>query len=161
MELLITLLVFVVGMAWLGIVFFGPPYVPTHVKQLRVLFDELQLANNDHVVDLGAGDGRVLKLAAQKGAKVSGVELNPFLVWVARWRLRRTPRAQVELGDIWHYSLPSDTTYVFVFFAHTFMQRLERYIVAQKRPVTVISYGFSFEDRTSSRVVGAFNIYEF
>lgn len=161
MELLWWLLITLLVVTWLGIVVVGPPYVPTHQKQLKKLFDALQLGVHDHVVDLGAGDGRVLLTAAHYGVQASGVELNPFLVWIARWRLRKQPRASVVLGDIWHYTLPTDTTYVFVFLAHRFMPQLERYIREQNRSVHLVSYGFAFEGREPDRIIGAFNIYEF
>lgn len=161
MELYVLFLVGGLLIIWLGVVLVGPPYVPTHMRQVQILFRELGITNRDHVVDLGAGDGRVLAIAAQHGARVSGVELNPFLVWFSRIRLRKFPDATVQLGDIWRYSLPSDTTYVFVFFAHTFMPRLERYLEAQGKKVRLISYGFGFSNRTPVQVIGAFNIYEF
>lgn len=161
MELFLWLGGIVLVAAWLGVVVVGPPYVPTHAAQLKRLFDELKLDTDDHVVDLGAGDGRVLQLAARHGARATGVEINPFLVWIARWRLRKEARTTVVLGDIWHYQLPADTTYVFVFFAHRFMPKLDDYLRAQRKRVTLVSYGFLFEDRTPDRVIGAFNIYEF
>lgn len=146
---------------WLGIVVVGPPYVPTHQKQLDKLFDELKLGAGDHVVDLGSGDGRVLLAAAKRGAAASGVELNPFLVWIARFRLRYQTRATVQLGDIWQYTLPNDTTYVFVFFAHRFMPKLEQYMKTQNRRVRLVSYGFSLPGKSPAQTVGGFNIYEY
>lgn len=160
MELFLWAIGILLVIVWLGIVLVGPPYVPTHKKQLDTLFDELQLGADDHVVDLGSGDGRVLLAATQRGAAASGVELNPFLVWIARFRLRRQPRATVRLGDIWRYHLPEDTTHVFVFFAHTFMPRLALFLKTEDRRITLVSYGFSLPGRTPSRVVGGFNIYE-
>lgn len=160
MELFLWAIGIILVIVWLGIVLVGPPYVPTHKKQLDTLFDELQLGADDHVVDLGSGDGRVLLAATQRGAAASGVELNPFLVWIARFRLRRQPRAKVRLGDIWRYHLPSDTTYVFVFFAHKFMPRLERFMQIQDRRVRLVSYGFSLPGKKPVQIVGGFNIYE-
>lgn len=161
MEFVLWLVGVALVIIWLGVVFIGPPYVPTHQKQIEKLFNELRLGKKDRVVDLGAGDGRVLVSAARRGAKVNGVEINPFLVLIAKWRLRRFANASMSLGNIWNYQLPNDTTYVFVFFAHQFMPQLERYLEEQGKHVSLVSYGFSFKDRKASKVVGAFNIYEF
>ena len=73
MELFLWLVAIVLVVVWLGIVWVGPPYVPTHQKQLDQLFDQLNIGKDDHVVDLGAGDGRVLLAAVRRGAAASGV----------------------------------------------------------------------------------------
>ena len=163
MPLILTLFLVILALAWLGIVFFGPPYVPTHRRQLRKLLDELRLSPRDHVVDLGAGDGQVLVEVARRGATASGVELNPFLVLLAKWRLRRYSTAKINFGNLWNYQLPEDTSYIFVFFAGGFMAKLEQYITNNKtkNPLRVISYGFRFEDRRPIKTIGAFYIYEF
>ncbi len=163
MPPVLAIVVVVVAAVWLGTVFFGPPYVPTHRRQLRRLFDELSLGEHDHLVDLGSGDGQVLLECARRGARASGVELNPFLVAIAKWRLRHYTRATVRLGNIWNYRLPEDATYVFVFFAGDFMGRLERFLKHRKmhRPVKLISYGFELEGYRPSKTIGAFYIYEF
>lgn len=163
MSLILTLFLVVMALAWLGIVFFGPPYVPTHRRQLRKLLDELRLSRRDHVIDLGAGDGQVLLEVARRGAIASGVELNPFLVLLAKWRLRRYSKANIHFGNLWDYRLPKNATYIFVFFAGSFMARLEQYITDNKtdKPLRVISYGFSFKGRRPVKTIGAFYIYEF
>lgn len=163
MPLVIGTALGVLALVWLGIVFVGPPYVPTHRRQLRRLFDELGLEEKDHVVDLGAGDGQVLLEAARRGASASGVELNPFLVAISRWRLRHYPRARVSFANIWKYHLPKNTTYVFVFFAGDYMSRLERYLTDRKTtvPLKVISYGFKFNGRAVLKTIGPFYIYKF
>lgn len=148
---------------WLGVVAIGPPYVPTLKRDLVKLFDELRLGPKHHLVDLGAGDGRALILAEKRGVKVSGVEINPFLVGIANFRLRGG-KGSVVLGDMWQYRLPDDTTHVFVFPAEVFMHKLEKYLVAQRGhtgPLQVMLYGFNFAGRNPKKTVGAFNLYEF
>jgi SAM-dependent methyltransferase len=155
----------VLAIMWLGIVAVGPPYVPTLRKGLDELFDKLTIGKNDAVVDLGAGDGIVLKLAAERGARVAGVELNPMLVWIARWRLRHHKHVSVTFGDMWRYKLPQNVTYVFIFPADAFMRRLESYAKSERERLghgfTLIVYAFTVPGRKPSRVVGAFNLYEF
>lgn len=165
---MITLLLWLVGIfllaVWFGVVFVGSPYVPTLQRDLEVLFKGLKLQKNDHFVDLGAGDGKVLLMAARRGAQASGVELNPFLVWIARWRLRKYSGASVTLGDLWRYKLPQGTTYVFMFTNRSYMNRFEAYLQAQRTHTGkfyLISYGFGFKNRVPTRIIGAFNIYEF
>lgn len=165
MELFLWLLAILLCITWFGIVAFGPPYVPTLKRDVKKLFEHLKLNERDHVVDLGSGDGRVLVACASRGVYASGVELNPFLVWISRYRLRKFgDLAKVELGDIWRYNLPEDASVVFVFFAKSFMNKLDLYLEKQKsegRQFRLVSYGFLLPNRTPSEVVGAFNIYDF
>lgn len=163
MTLLLWLLVVFLGVIWLGVVFVGPPYVPTLKRDVEALFDALELGAGEYLVDLGAGDGRVLAMAAERGAKVGGVEINPFLVLMAWYRLRQF-KSSVALGDMWKYRLPDGTTHVFVFAAEVFMNKLEQYLVSQRGhtgELTVLCYGFRFKGREPEKVIGAFNLYRF
>lgn len=150
--------------SWLGIVLVGPPYVPTLARELEKLLDELPVSKDDYVVDLGSGDGRVLVAAAKHGARGSGVELNPFLVVLSWLRLRRYSGVGVRFGNIWRYKLPPETTLVFVFFAGSFMAKLDDYLVRQAafgRTFRLVSFGFTLPGRTPERKIGAFHIYSF
>lgn len=152
------------AITWLGVVLIGPPFVPTLKADMQQLFHAVSLTHQSHVVDLGAGDGRVLATAArQAGSHVSGIEINPFLVAVAWLRLRKY-KGSVTMGDMWRYRLPDDTTHVFVFPAEMFMNKLERYLSEQRKhtgPLVVMLYGFRFPSRKPEKSVGAFNLYRF
>jgi len=162
-----TLVLWLIGIAllviWLGVVAIGPPFVPTLKHDINAIFEALNIGSYDHVVDFGAGDGRVLEIAAKRGAAVSGVEINPFLVGIAKWRLRDF-KGSVTLGNMWNYHLPDDTTHVFVFAAEVFMNKLERYLVSERSHTDefwVMCYGFRFKGREPEKVIGAFNLYRF
>lgn len=106
--------VFLVFLGW--VVFFGAPWVPSHKRDVKKAFTELyKLGKDDLVVDLGAGDGKVLKIASKYGAKGFGIELNPFLFLVAKLRLLGVKGAQMKLGNYLTVQLPRKTTVVYVF----------------------------------------------
>lgn len=160
---IIWFLVTLFAAIWLGVVAIGPPYVPTLKRDLEAILTALAIGKGNHLVDLGAGDGRVLATAARRGARVSGVEINPFLVLVSRWRLRHY-KGSVTAGNMWNFRLPDDTTHVFVFPAEVFMNKLERYLSTERAHVgelTVLCYGFRFTGRKPEKTIGAFNIYRF
>ncbi len=163
MVIFAWVVVVVLVIIWLGVVVIGPPYVPTLKSDLEQLFAELQLGPKHRFVDLGSGDGRVLVMAKKRGVKTSGVEINPFLVGIANFRLHGSKNS-VTLGDMWQYRLPDDTTHVFVFPAEMFMHKLEKYLVAQRShtgALQVMLYGFKFAGRKPEKTVGAFNLYKF
>ena len=67
----------------------GAPYVPSKREQVKQAFSELyKVSKKDFLIDLGSGDGVVLEMAREKGARVLGVELNPVMVLYARVRRR-------------------------------------------------------------------------
>ncbi len=94
----------------------GAPYVPSKLSEIKLAFTKLyKLSTKDLVVDLGSGDGVVLKVASDLGAKGFGVELNPFLVAISRWRLRKKKDVKVKCGNLFKVDFPAETTVVYLF----------------------------------------------
>ncbi|HYG84145.1 MAG TPA: hypothetical protein VD907_04650 [Verrucomicrobiae bacterium] len=152
---------------FLLVVFWGAPYVPTRKRQLNQAFDELyQLKPTDVVIDVGAGDGVVLRAAAERGAKAVGYELNPLLVLVAKWLGRKYgSRMVVRWKDFWRQTLPPETTVVYAFLEGRDIAKMERFLLeqakARKQPLYFISYGFELPDIPPQKKVGAMVLYEF
>lgn len=153
----------VVILLLLGAVFFGAPYVPTRRRDIEKFFSLVK--KRDVIMDLGSGDGRLVKMAAEKGMKAYGVELSPLLAlvsWLSLGRARE--RARISWGNYWRKDLPADTTVVFVFLADAYMQKLRVYLETQalllNRPLTLISYGFELPGYTVSRHEGALLVYQ-
>lgn len=155
----------VVGLLTLGVVFFGAPYVPTRARDLDKLFAAAHLKKSDMLIDLGSGDGRLLIGAATRGIHSVGIELNPLLVVITWWRLRRIRKlATVKCMNFWKYQLPDNTTHVCVFLAEPFMNRLVKYLEAEAarlgHSLTLVSYGFSLPGYTPIRTDAAVLVYE-
>lgn len=127
----------------------GAPYVPSQRKELDELFGRLRpLDAHDTLLDIGSGDGAVLLAAVQHGAQAVGYELNPFLVWVARVRLRRAgAKATVELRNLWTASFPDAVTVVYTFGESRDIAKMYRKVQQEatrlNRPLELLSYGFA------------------
>ncbi len=131
-----------------AVVFRGAPYVPSHRKTIEAALDALHLAKGDTVVDLGAGDGAFLKVAAKRGYRAIGYEINPLLccvAWLRCWPVRM--RVTVRWRDFWVSELPADTKAVYFFLAGPFMakagRKLQQYMVGRTSPLMVASNGFA------------------
>lgn len=142
----------------------GAPYVPTKRRNLERAFTELYpLTKNDVLVDIGCGDGIVLRVAAARGARAVGYELNPVLYLVARL-LSRHPLVQVKLADFWLSELPLDTTIVYTFGESRDIKRM--YALVQKtatrlgRPLCFMSFGFAVPGKKELRYDGSFYLYK-
>lgn len=123
----------------------GAPYVPTMRRGAQSAIKLMSLPAGSLVVDIGAGDGRVVRQLAAAGYRAVGVELNPVL-WLIGWLVSwRQPSARLVLGNVWRWHLPAETAGVFVFTADAFTERLEAWLEAEqrrlKRPLTVVTYG--------------------
>lgn len=145
--------------------FTGAPYVPTLSREIEQAFRKLyKLGSRDVLVDLGSGDGAVLLAGAKCGAKVFGVELNPILVWISRFRLRKFKHAKVKLGNIFNYCFPDDTTAVYLFGEDRDIRKFAKKIQDESarlgRPLFVISQGFEIPELVAQKTERAFFLYK-
>ena len=129
------------------VVFFGAPYVPAKLRHVRLAFDELYpISSIDVLVDLGSGDGKILREVSRRGARAVGVELNPILATISRLISWADKSVSIQLGSMWLMRFPADTTVVYVFGTSRDIARIERKISKEstrlKRPLFVLSYGF-------------------
>ncbi|MET0980168.1 MAG: hypothetical protein ABWX90_02850 [Candidatus Saccharimonadales bacterium] len=155
----------VIVLAFGLVVFRGAPYVPSRKRELATAFEELYpLSKEDVLVDIGSGDGIVLREAARRQAKAVGYELNPILVLIAKLLSRKQPLVDVYLADFWFAKLPSDTTVVYVFGETRditkMAQRVEDEAKRLGRSLAFISYGFAVPERKPIKKVGAYYLYQ-
>ncbi|HEV7799629.1 MAG TPA: methyltransferase domain-containing protein, partial [Burkholderiales bacterium] len=59
-------------------------YVPTPQIVVDEMLRMAKVGPNDYLIDLGSGDGRFVITAAQKGARAFGVDLDTYLLRLAR-----------------------------------------------------------------------------
>jgi SAM-dependent methyltransferase len=142
-QLLILLLLLAVAAAFAIGGLMGAPYVPILRRDSRPLLDLSGLKAGDTLVDLGSGDGQLLRAAAARGIRCIGYEINPIMAFISRlvtWRYRRL--VTIHVANLWDINLPpADVIYVFLM--PKFMDRLGTKLQAEiTRPSRVISYVF-------------------
>lgn len=154
-----------IAICFLLIVLRGAPYVPTHARDIDKLFELYAFKHNDVLVDLGSGDGRVLAAAARRNIKAVGYELNPFLYWYSKIKLRDLDTVQIRLEDFWTSKLPNDTAVVFVFLASPFMVKLDRKLIHEverlRHDVILVSYGMKIPGKTIEYQAGGLIMYRY
>lgn len=128
------------------VVFLGAPYVPSHKKAAYKALTKLyRLSENDVLVDIGSGDGLILRLASKLGARAIGYEINPLLVFISKVLSVGDKRVDIRLVNFWQKSLPSDVTVVYAFMVTRDMPRLLEKLIAtakqQNRKIFLISFG--------------------
>ena len=125
------------------VILFGAPYLPTLKRQQETALDLLDLEPGQTLVELGSGDGRMLRAAAKRGVNAIGFELNPVLVLVSRvvtWRYRHL--ISVKTRNYWKEMLPPCEG-VYVFLLDRYMKKLDKKITQEKHnSLRLVSYAF-------------------
>lgn len=148
------------------VVFWGAPYVPSHRKEAQKALEVLSpLSKKDLLVDLGSGDGVILRLAALKGAKAIGYELNPLLVFFSRLLSRRFPTVEIYTTNFWQRHLPEKTSVVYVFSVTRDVAKLEAKLQAEANhlahPFRLVLYAMSLPTKKPTKTHRAHTLYTF
>ncbi len=142
-QLFFVLLIFFLLMAFVT----GAPFVPS-TKQTAIKMIELAHIKPDMTVyDLGSGDGRLLFLAAQKGATAIGLEINPFLVlwtWLRKTLSPRRKRIRVRWQNFWQADF-SGADVAFIYLLPWKMDKLANKLASELKPGSlIVSNSFIF-----------------
>lgn len=154
---LIIQIAFAVYISYLCLAFVtGAPFVPSTSPVAEKMVELAQLRRGQVVYDLGSGDGRILKLAAAKGAKATGFEINPFLVLYSKIR-----GAFAVWKNFWKQDL-RDANVIFVYLLPWRMAQLGKKITRECKPGTlIVSNSFIFPDWKIVRQDKPLHIYVF
>ena len=144
----------------------GAPYVPSKPKDIKLAFTELYpLTEADTLIDIGSGDGIVLRAAARCQAKAIGYELNPILVVIAKILSRNQPNVDVKWADFWRVKLPEATTVVYTFGESRDIAKMATKVANEAtrmgHPLAFISYGFAVPGLEPVKAVGMHYLYRF
>ncbi|MGH7195669.1 MAG: class I SAM-dependent methyltransferase [Candidatus Saccharimonadales bacterium] len=128
-------------------ILFGAPFLPTLKKRVPDALALLDLKPGQTLLELGSGDGRIMKAAAKQGIKVIGYEINPLLVlWSMFVNLPYRKLVTIHCRNYWHVPLPP-TDAIYVFLLNPYMKKLDKKIVQEiKQPIKVVSFAFAFPD---------------
>lgn len=127
--------------------FTGAPFVMIKKRHAERMIELAKIKKGEKVYDLGSGDGRLVILAAKKGAQAIGFEINPFLVlisWVRIFLSGVRKNAQVKWRNFWWQDV-SDADVVLLYLITQHMERMEEKLKKELKPkARVISYIFRF-----------------
>lgn len=124
----------------------GVPYVPLNKKQLFNIDKYIKLTSGDKLVDLGCGDGRVLRMFERQGVKrLVGYEINfPVCCWAWAKGLFFQSKAKVYYKNFNNVDL-SQYNKAFCYLLPEYLKRIKDKLKKEMRGATVISYAFEIE----------------
>lgn len=123
----------------------GAPYVPTKQKLIQNILDEANLKRGQRFLELGCGDGRVVRFAVKKyGAKGVGIDVNPLVLLLAQIKTRMENilnisflRQNVSDADVAEFDV------VYLFLLPELLDKLTDKLEKETRDrVLIISHGF-------------------
>ncbi|MAU34269.1 hypothetical protein CL689_00430 [Candidatus Saccharibacteria bacterium] len=162
---IVWLLVAVIAL-FAAAVLFGAPYVPSQRRYLRRALTRLYPVDSQSVVvDIGAGDGVVLREVSRRGGRAIGYEINPILWLIARWLSRSDERVKVHLANFWMQPLPADVTMVYAFSVKRdsvrLIKRLRSEATRLERPIALLCLGSPLPAMAPIATLDAYLLYEF
>jgi cyclopropane fatty-acyl-phospholipid synthase-like methyltransferase len=116
--------------------FWGAVNVPTTELKVEEMVELLKVESGQTVVDMGAGDGRLIIALAKVGAKSCGYEINPFLVAKAKKNIKEAGlggRVFIYCKSMWRQDLSNFDAVVVYGMTHM-MKKLEKKLDKELKP---------------------------
>lgn len=100
--------------------FSGSPFLPTDKATLKRMIGIADILSGELVMDLGCGDGRLMRAARELGAITIGYEISIYLYLIAKW----LHSGDVRYQNFWNADL-SKADVIFCFIGRRAMARFE------------------------------------
>jgi precorrin-6B methylase 2 len=147
----LSILLFILILLWILIpTFYGLPPIPTKPERIRRALELANLQPHEVLYDLGAGDGRVLLIAAGEfGTTAVGIEIGPIqclLIWLRAIAGGFADKIQVKWGNFYKADL-RDADVVFVYATSKEVMKLAPHLEKQlKKGTRVVSISADFPE---------------
>jgi SAM-dependent methyltransferase len=133
----LSLLLFILILLWILIpALYGLPPVSTAPERIRKALRLANLQPEETLYDLGAGDGRVLFIAAREfGARAVGIEVGPIqcaLIWLRATASGLGNRVQVQWENFYKADV-SEADFVFVYATSREVRKLAPHLQRQMK----------------------------
>ena len=145
------LLLFILALLWILVpALYGLPSIPTKPDRIRKALKLVKLQPDETLYDLGAGDGRVLLIAAGEfGAKAVGIEVGPIqcgVIWLRALASGFSDKIQVQWGNYLNADL-HDADVVFLYATSQEVLKVAPHLEKQlKQGARVISISADFHE---------------
>ena len=147
MSINLIIVIIAIWTMWPSVI--GAIFVPTPMDVVGKMLEIADVNENDTLIDLGSGDGRIILEAAKAyDANSVGIEADPFRVFWSRSRIRSNDleeKVEVIWGNFFRTDL-SKATVVTVYQGQGINNKLRTKLKEELDPETrVVSYSFTFD----------------
>ncbi len=144
------------------VIAFGAPFLPTLKARVPEALDLSGLKAGDTLIELGSGDGRILRAAAERGINAIGYELNPLLVVYSKIvNIKYRNKVKIIWGDYWRKQWP-EAQGIFVFLLQPYMQKLDTKITQNyPKGIALVSFAFTIPNRKPNKESNGLYLYRY
>jgi len=139
-SFLVTLFLYSLILSYLK----GSPFSRTKKERIKTILEVCKI-NSKKILDLGSGDGILIRELAKRGAKATGIEINPLLFLYSKLKIYQegiSSNCKVVFGNFYNYPL-KDTDIVLVYLLPETIEKLKPKLLKElKAGAMVISNGF-------------------
>lgn len=124
------------------------PYVETPPELIEVMMNIAEIGPDDHVIDLGTGDGRIAIAAAKRGATGVGIDLDPMRIAEAKQNAidaSVNDKLQFVEQDLFETDL-SKATVITLFLNEEVNLKLQPTLLKLKPGTRIVSHMFAMGD---------------
>jgi len=127
----------------------GAVFVPTPMNIVRKMLEIAEMGENDILIDLGSGDGRIIIEAAKTyEANAIGIEADPLRVLWSRFNIRAKglqSKVKIVWGNFFKTDI-SNATVITVYQGQGINNKLISKFEEELEPGTrIVSYSFTFD----------------
>jgi Methyltransferase domain len=123
-------------------------WVPTPDALVNRMLDLAKVSASDHVIDLGSGDGRLVMMAAKRGARAHGIEYSAGLVELSKRTAQQAglaAKATFAKADLFDSDL-SAATVITLFLSPEINLKLRPKLLNLKPGTRIVSNTFNMGD---------------
>jgi len=159
----VCLVLLIIALIWFSGFFFGAPFEPTNSETLRKMIEFSKIKKGEKLADIGSGNGKIVIAFARKGVECHGFEINPFLVWISRRKIKKLnleDRAFVHWKNFWKQDLGRFDV-ISIFQIGNIMKKLERKLKKELTSGTrVVSNTWKFPNWRPKKIEKDVYLYE-
>ena len=121
-------------------------FVPSNQDEIETILKKINPGKNKLFLDLGSGDGRVVRTAVIKHeVRGVGYEIHPLLVWYSKWRWRKVKNLDFKRQSMWEADL-SPADYIYCYLSPRAMKKLAKKIQEEcKKGTVMVSKAFEIK----------------
>lgn len=113
-------------------------FVPSEKSEIEHVFEEIDLKKGKVFFDLGSGDGRVVRAAAERyGVRGVGYEIHPLLVWYSRLKSIGMSNVEYRISSLWNADL-EEADYIYCYLSPKAMKKLAKKMKSECRKGTLV-----------------------
>lgn len=159
---IICVAIIIVDLIFLLPTIHGAIYFPSSDASVKTILKLAQVKSGEKAVDIGSGDGRIVRALAKVGAEAYGYEINLLLVIWSWWQTKKAAlnNTHFRWANLWLTNFSSYQV-VTIFGMNYMMRDLEKKLLRELKPgARVVCNSFPFPTWKPTRKIDSVYLYE-